>query len=256
MPLAAADHDVAVRDDVLADHAVDEDRRVDVLEGTARPQQLPHLVLEPVEEDLGDEVVVLARHPVGVAGVDAEHLGRDPEEAAAVHPLVVLLRHERGPHRLVRRLARQRRDDPVHPVVDDRLRAVDRPEHPLHRLLLPARQLPEALGVRGEVDAVGVPGVDVRGGEDVREGPPAAGDLAVGGLVVGDQRVDLLQEPRDLGAGGARGVDGRRFTVVSTSADFTPLGGESAAEAGRRPRWPAPGRFAQDTKGRSRRGCC
>ena len=94
--LRPADHDVAVRDHVLAEHAVDEDRRVDVLDGSVRPQQIPHLVLEPVEEDLGDEVVVLPRHAVGVGSVDAEHLGRDPEQAAAVHPLVVLLRHQRA----------------------------------------------------------------------------------------------------------------------------------------------------------------
>ena len=60
-----------------------------------------------------------------------------------------------------------RGDDPAHPVVDDPLRAVDRPEDPLHGLLLPAGQAAKALGVGGEVDAVGVPGVDVRGGEDV-----------------------------------------------------------------------------------------
>ena len=161
---------------------------------------MPHLVLELVEEDLGDEVVVLPGHAVGVGGVDAEHLGRDPEEAAAVHSLVVLLRHERGAHRLVLRLPRQRRDDSAHPVVDDRLRAEDRPEDALHGLLLAARQPPEALGVGGEIDAVGVPGVDVRRRQDVREGPPAAGDLPVGGLVVGDQRFDLVQEPPDLRA--------------------------------------------------------
>ena len=179
---------------------------------------MPHLVLEPVEEDLGDEVVVLLRHAVDVGGGDAEHLGRDPEQAAAVHPLVVLLRHERGAHRLVLRLPRQRGDDPVHPVVDDRLGAVDRPEDSLHGLLLPARQPAEALGVGGEVDAVRVPGVDVRRGEDVAKGPPGAGDLPVGGLVVGDQRVDLAQEPRDLvarGGAGACSVD--RFAVTSTS---------------------------------------
>jgi hypothetical protein len=37
---------------------------------------VPHLIFELVEEDLRDEVVVLPRDPVGVGGVDAEHLGR------------------------------------------------------------------------------------------------------------------------------------------------------------------------------------
>jgi hypothetical protein len=117
-----------------------------------------------------------------------------------VHPLVVLLGHERGPHRVVPGLARQCRDDPVHPVVDQGFRAVDRPEDALQCVLLRARQPAEALGIGGEVDAVGVPRVDVRGGEDVVEGPPAAGDLPVGGLVVGEQRVDLAQEPRNVRA--------------------------------------------------------
>ena len=235
--LGPADHDVAVRDDVLAEHAVDEDRGVHVLDGTVRPQQVPHLVLELVEEDLGDEVVVLPGHAVGVGGVDAEHLGRHPEEAAAVHSLVVLLRHERGPHRLVLRLPRQRRDDPAHPVVDDRFRAEDRPEDTLHGLLLGARQLPEALGVGGEIDAVGVPGVDVRRREDVREGPPAAGDLPVGGLVIGDQRLDLVQEPTDLGARCANGpVLGGQVRgdvhVATVRRGAASLGGGPAAWAG------------------------
>ena len=208
--LGPADHDVTVRDDVLAEHAVDEDRLVDVLDGPVRTQQVPHLLLELVEEDLGDEVVVLLRHAVGVGDGDAEHLGRDPQEAAAMHALVVLLRHECRPHRLVLRFARHGGDDLVHPVVDDRLRAVDRAEDALDGLLLAVRRAPEALGVGGEVDAVGVPRVDVRGREDVVEGAPAAGDLPVGGLVVGDQPVDLLKKPPELGAGAVCGrVRGR-----------------------------------------------
>ena len=78
--------------------------------------------------------------------------------------------------------------------------------------------------------------MDVRRREDVREGPPAAGDLPVGGLVVGDQRLDLLQEPPDLGAGAARGCVGGEVHGDVHVTDFTPLGGGSAEEAGRRPR--------------------
>src|SRR5262249_29942004 len=79
-----------------------------------------------------------------------------------------------------------------------------RPEAPLHGLLLSSRPLPEACGVGGEVDAVGVPRMDMRRGEDVREGPPATGDLPVGRLVVRDQRVDLVEEAFDLVGRAAR----------------------------------------------------
>ena len=98
-----------------------------------------------------------------------------------------------------------------------------------------ARQPAEALGVAGEVDAVGVPGVDVRGGDDVGEGPPGAGDLAVGGLVVGDQRVDLAQEARDLVARPrASGCGGQVRDHVHVSTLRRPAGSSGGGSAARR----------------------
>ncbi len=171
---------------------------MEVGERAAGAQVLAHEPLEVVEEDLGDEVVVLAREAVDVLRRDAEHFVGDAQEAVAVHALVVLLRHEGGTHRLVAGLARHGGDDLRHPVVDDRLGTVDRPEHAPHRFLLARVERAEARGVGGEVDAVRVPRVDVRRGDDVVERLPAAGDLAVGGLVCLDQGIDLADEAADL----------------------------------------------------------
>src|SRR6478672_7164682 len=80
--LRSADDDVAVRDDVLAEDPVDEDRGVEVREGATRPQQLGHLLVEAREERLGDEVVRPRRYAVDVFSRDPEHLVSDAQEAA------------------------------------------------------------------------------------------------------------------------------------------------------------------------------
>ena len=119
-------------------------------------------------------------------------------------------------------------------------------------------ELTEARGIGREVDAVRVPGVLVRGGEDVLEGPPAAGDLPVGRLVVGDQRVDLVQEPCDLLA--PRRLGGRVCVEVGGDVHRS---GTLRREAARKKRWrirrlrgdPPPALLRSASRRRRRRRC-
>jgi hypothetical protein len=68
-------------------------------------------------------------------------------------------------------------------------------------VLLAAVEVPVAGGVDGEVDAVGVPGVCIRGGDDVVEGLPGAVESSFGGFVGADERVDLGEQSLDLSGG-------------------------------------------------------